>query len=317
MSRSRPLRRAVTILLVLVTIAGLGLSAVHQRGTAHATRELGPALRRLEAPEGLGAWPDVHEPGAVSALAPRLEALAAESPSPEAHTAASIAWQALGDEAAAVRHAELAARLAPGDADVIARRDRIVDLALVGRMRSRVKPFAWFSGLALAFLGVRGLMRRLRDGARRRSTRALVVRAAVVADGERLAPGATLPDTDDMAVDVFIEGLRTTSRPGRGPRLELVFSHAGGSRTVRLTPLKDVRHAATRIPLGESARASLLATPGTWRLHASLDGLAATWVPLRTEAVRTEAGKAVAACRGWPGTTGRRRGRVQQLLPPA
>ena len=27
-------------------------------------------------------------------------------------------------------------------------------------------------------------------------------------------------------------------------------------------------------------RASLLTAPGTWRLHASLDGLAATWVPL-------------------------------------
>ena len=35
-----------------------------------------------------------------------------------------------------------------------------------------------------------------------------------------------------MAVDVFIDGLRTSSRPGKGPRLELVFSHAGGSRTV-------------------------------------------------------------------------------------
>ncbi|MEZ6008746.1 MAG: hypothetical protein R3F05_13410 [Planctomycetota bacterium] len=280
MNRSRPARRAVTTVLVLVTIAGLGLSVVHRRGTAHATRELGPALRRLEAPEGLGSWPDLFRPGTVSALAPRLDAMATDAPSPEVHTAASLAWQALGDDAAAVRHAELAARLAPDEASIQARRDRIVDLALVGRVQRRVKPFAWFSGLALVFLALRGLVRRIRDGARRRTTSALVVRAAVVADGERIAPGATLPDTDDMAVDVFIDGLRTSSRPGKGPRLELVFSHAGGSRTVRLTPLKDVRHAATRIPLGESTRASLLTAPGTWRLHASLDGLAATWVPL-------------------------------------
>ncbi|MEZ6007084.1 MAG: hypothetical protein R3F05_04840 [Planctomycetota bacterium] len=82
MNRSRPARRAVTTALVLVTIAGLGLSVVHRRGTAHATRELGPALRRLEAPEGLGAWPDLFRPGTVSALAPRLDAMATDAPSP-------------------------------------------------------------------------------------------------------------------------------------------------------------------------------------------------------------------------------------------
>jgi hypothetical protein len=74
-------------------------------------------------------------------------------------------------------------------------------------------------------------------------------------------------------LDVFL----SPPPPGRlgrhaGPTLSLVLSHGQDSRTVRLTPVKDVRQEAVRVRLSEKTLEEVLAHPGRWRVNAALDG---------------------------------------------
>jgi hypothetical protein len=51
-----------------------------------------------------------------------------------------------------------------------------------------------------------------------------------------------------------------------------VLSHGQDSRTVRLTPVKDVRQDAVRVRLSEPTLREVLAHPGRWRVNVALDG---------------------------------------------
>ncbi len=276
--RSPTVRRIAFALLALTAAAGLGLYVARRADGARATRDLATALRRLPAPEGLGAWPDIDDPSIVSALAARLDSDAAEAPTPHAHTAASHVRHALGDLDAAARHAEFAARLAPDDAALAARRDALWNAALVARAADGVRPFALVAALVMAVLLARGAVGRRHRIARERIARSLAVRASFVADGEHVVPGRSLPRTSDLSIDVHVAGLASLRRPG--PRLDLVLSNAGSSRTIRLRPIHDLHHDATRVPLRPSTTSVLFAEPGPWRLHLSLDGHDAAFVPI-------------------------------------
>ncbi len=205
----------------------------------------------------------------------RLGAAAEREPTAEAMDRAGRAFLAAGDVEGALSELEAAARLAPGDAARAATADHAVDLALLDRGRGLARVLLAGGLLGLLGLGVgvvraRARRRRLAawlDGVRGRIEVRVAGRAP--ADGlARLEPGR-----GPVSVDVFLAAPAGARRPPRpGPTLLVVFSHAARSRSVRLTPVRDLAQDAARVAVRDETRALLERTPGRWRVQARLDG---------------------------------------------
>lgn len=284
MHRTRHARRFVTVLLALVVIAAGMLEVALRRASRQAGRELGPALRLLPTPAGAPRTADLGARHAATALAPFLETVASTAPSPEAHRATALAWHAAGDALRAARHAELAWRLDPTNAALGSLRERTLNASVLARLSRQARPFVLGGALVLVVLLLRRGRRRRHARRRRRWLDGLSADVHVVADGRRLAHGEPLPATDDVAIDVFLRGRHGLARPPcdpRGARLGLVLSHAGASRTLRLTPVDGIRQDAIRVPLKDSTLDALRAEPGAWRLHVQLDDRGLVIVPLQ------------------------------------
>lgn len=215
-----------------------------------------------------------------------LTRLAEEQPSALTWRLAALAetWNG-GREAAAARAAGQASRLAPGDGDLAALAERALDHATWARARAVARPLGAIAGGLVALALLAAALRRAARAGRRRWIRQLGVRVTGAADGQPAAEGAPLclaPQAAQAHLDVFL-----CAPPGRcrsrcvGPTLAVALSHADASRTVRLTPVKDVRQDAVRVRLSAPTLALLKAYPGLWRVMVTLDGSAVAQAAIR------------------------------------
>ncbi len=299
--RTRHFGRVLTGLVVICFVAGgLSVEAITRAGVSRAERALPGALARAVASDTTGeaaasslaaARQHVrHRQPAEAAAA--LERVAAEGPTQELHTAAALAWLAADRGLPAARHAQLAARLAPDNAEASAIAERAVDVALAYRLRPFSRPAGLFGGIGLLILAFSALARR-REGIRlNRFLQNLSARVQVWADGEQLRHPLVLgPRTERLTLDLFLKGrygMDCSKRPQRAPTLHLAFSSPGSNQTIRLRPLKDVTDNAIRIPVRNETLAKLLAQPGPWRLHVRLGERPVLALPLEVRAAQAK-----------------------------
>jgi len=281
--RAFHLGRVVCGLVVVGLVVGaLSVEVVTRSEVSRARRVLPDALTRVAAPddagraaaESLAAARRHLRLGAPARVAHDLEAIVADHPTAALHHVTSLAYYAAGDDQAAGHHAQLAARLAPQDADLAAAATRAVNVALAWRARSITRPLGLLAALALVALV-------LSAGARAHQRRRFedyldAVRGRVVflADGEAFPSAVTLDGrTEALALDVFLHGrhgLACPRRPRRRPTLHVAFSHAASSTTLRLRPLRKLTDTAVRLPLRRETLGAILAKDGRWRLHVRL-----------------------------------------------
>ena len=280
----RRLLRWLVAPAALAVLAGAALEIEAAVRSERAYRELGPVLLELERASADGperpSIPDVrrkqHRRRNDAWAAQRLYEHAEQHPSAQAWRAASLALTWDGDrEHKAALAARRAARLAPHDPGMAALEAEALDAATWAEVREVTRPVAWV-GASLLMLGLMGwLARRARARRRRAWVAGASVRVVPSADG-RQGPGTELlvpQGTESLVLDVFLSP-PPAGRIGRchGPTLALVLSHGQDSRTVRLTPVKDVCQDAVRVRLSEPTLREVLAHPGRWRVNAALDG---------------------------------------------
>ncbi len=281
--RVRHLGRGVLGLVVVGLVVGaLSVEAVTRSEVSRAQRVLPDVLARTLAPDDAGtavanllAAARRHLRARDPASAARaLDEVTRSAPTPELHQVTSLAWYAARDGLAGARHAQLAARLAPTDAHAQAAAERAVNVALAWRIRPFSRPLGAFGALGLlALLASAGIRRR-----QRRRLEAFLDevrgRVAFLTDGGTHERTPILGGhTQSLTVDVFLSGrygMACPRRPGRSPTLQLAFSHAGSSKTLRLRPIRRVCDSAVRVPVREETLRTLLATGGRWRLHVRL-----------------------------------------------
>lgn len=281
----RPLVRAALAGAALAVLAGAALEVEGWVRGAAARAALTPALAEAVAlaPDDalrtrlMGVRARGLDRGHDAATARALWEQAEEHPSAVLWRAASLAatWDG-GRERPAARAAQSAARLAPGDARYAAFADDALDAATWADVRGTVRPVASVGAALLAL----ALLVRLGRAAQARRRRAWLQRTEVrvhgSADGRPGAPGedlVVLPGARSVVLDVFVAAPPVPPRGGRhGPTLSLALSHGRDSRTLRLTPVKDLRQDAVRTRLSASTLAEVLARPGRWRVLVALDG---------------------------------------------
>ncbi|MDJ0975763.1 MAG: hypothetical protein QNJ98_14980 [Planctomycetota bacterium] len=169
---------------------------------------------------------------------------------------------------------QFAARLAPDNARLQREAERAITLALFDRARPVARGAAAASALTLLAL----LLLTLRDRRRARRMKKYLDgvsgRLKLVVDDRRGADvGTLLADDRSLVIDLFLKGrygMRPTAPPRRGPTLVLACSNAGANRTVRITPVHDVRHDAVRVHVKPETVRRLRAHPGRWRIQATL-----------------------------------------------
>lgn len=252
--RRSPLRWLGALTAVLLLVGGLALEGALIHARDGAQRRLG---RRI---------PDVQ----------RVLRDVEGAPTAEGHHAVSELALAHGAFGPAARHARFAAALSPGDAAAAARAERALDMAALARLRPAARTLGLLGGLWLAVTVV-GALRRRRAARRRRAwvehhdvalTTSVDGRAFPAHSAARVAPGAAL-----VAIDAFLHRRGPPVRqPRPGPTLSIVLSHAEAGRSIRLTPMHDVRGAAARVRLRPETLEALRDVPGTWRVQARLDG---------------------------------------------
>lgn len=274
----------VTMFAIVLLLAGLTLelSLAHETLDARATLRHAVA-RASPIPADVGHDDaDVlaavrtalsnHEHDAPAAL---LAARAEAVQTPDARHLASLAAASAGSFGEAARQAELAARLAPGDAAARSAAEDAMDTALLARVRTPARIAGGTSILVLLLAAVRGARRRRRRRQLEQWLDGVEGRMSVSVDGRRDPTSPTVaPDTRAITVDVFLRAKRPRRPASTGPTMALVLSHAASSTTLRLTPVRDVRGDAVRTRLKDATLTRVLARPGTWRLEARLDGRA-------------------------------------------
>jgi len=301
--RTRHLGRVLIGLVVVCFVAGgLSVEALTHAGVSRAERSLRVALARAVVPDTAGEAAASHLAAArrhASLYAPgkaagELEQIVAETPTYELHTAAAYAWLAADRGAAAARHAQLAARLAPEDVKAAALAERAVDLALLYKVRPFTRPAGLFGGI-LFLIAVTGFVAQRHERRRRKRFLASVsARVHMWADGEQLRhPFALRGDTERLTLDVFLSGRQGMScprRPVQAPSLHLAFSSPGSNQTIRLRPVKDITDSAIRIPVSEDTLRRLMDRPGSWRLHVRLGDRPILAVPVTVAETPAQAG---------------------------
>ena len=245
------------VLTMVAALVFVGLHLQQHRVRRAALGELGDAVRRVtEAPS--------------SAIAD-LEQLAARAPSVDAHRAAALAVLARGAPlGAAVRHAELAARLDPDPV----RGDQLARLAVTQVQLAKVRRLAGGAAILGFVLWAAGVL--ARRASRRRAQReadwaaGLRGEVRVSIDGERQGARALLPvHAHEVALDVHLQGrygLVPKRCRARQAHLHVCLSHAHASQTVRLRPRPHEGARDVRMPLRETTLATLRRHPGPWRI---------------------------------------------------
>jgi hypothetical protein len=212
-----------------------------------------------------------HDASAAHALMQHAE----KHPSAHAWHLASLALTWDGErERAAARAASRAARLSPADSALARAEDAAIDALTWAEIREVSRPAGAVAG-GVVVLGLLGwLGRRAHARYRCRWIDGLRARVVAAADGQPATTGsdlAVVPGTQSLAFDVFLDGAGPL--PARhGPTLSVVLSHRQDSRTIRLTPVKDVRQDALRVRLSETSLGEVLAHAGPWRVSVALDG---------------------------------------------
>jgi hypothetical protein len=273
----------MTVICIVFLLAGLALELALAHETLAARATLRDAVARASPiAQGVGhddakLLADVRASLARHELAPPATLLAARAEaaqSCDARRLASLAAASIGAFGEAARQAELAARLAPGDAAARQEAEDAVDAALLGRVRTPARILGGAAVLFLLLAALHAARRRHRGRLRARWLDGVRGRMSVSVDGRREAGGAWLSsDARVVSVDVFLRAADGPC-PGPGPTLGLVLSHAASSRSLRLTPVRDVQGDAVRTRLKDATLARVLERPGTWRLEARLDGRA-------------------------------------------
>jgi hypothetical protein len=269
------LRRHAGRLCAAVALLLLGAGIAVQVGVRHhaasARRDLPRALAALPSPSGpatpeasaeraaLEAGRRAHRAG-QTAIAARFFAQHAETlPTSASLRVAGLSAAATGDLESGARHATLAARLAPGDEALAREASSALDGALLARARGPSWAAIGLGAVTLLFLGGR----RRHHVCRRRAREAYVDHL----EGHLVVRGGR--------VDVLLSprpGATPLPAPSPGPTLALVLSNPSVSRSVRLTPRRDVREDAVRFHLRPDTLAAMEAHPGPWRVQARLDG---------------------------------------------
>ena len=290
-----PLHAWLTVVAIVLLLAGLSLELFLAHETLDARATLRSAVARTsplsdgvehDDAELLAAVRDSLARHELTPPASLLAARAEATQTPDTRRLASLSAASIGAFGEAARQAELAARLAPGDATYRLAAEDAVDAALLGRLRTPARVAGGAAALFLLFAAVRSARRRREDRQRARWLDGVEGRMSVSVDGRREQDGATLPaDAHAVSVDVFLRTKTSARRPpGPGPTLGLVLSHVASNTTLRLTPVRDVHGDAVRKRLKDETLARILEHPGTWRLEARLDGRALADQRLRVEA---------------------------------
>jgi len=209
-----------------------------------------------------------------SAAETLLTRIATQAPHSSVHELAALTARAAGNGDAATRHLQFAARLAPGDARLAAQAEQGIDLALFDRARPFARGAAGAGSATLLLLLVMLIGRRRRERRLRKYLDGLSGRLKLVIDERRGADVGVLAREDEtLTIDLFLKGrygMRPVSPPRRGPTLVLACSNAASNRTVRITPIRNVRHDAVRVHVKPSTLHRLREHPGRWRIQATL-----------------------------------------------
>jgi hypothetical protein len=269
-------------LAVVLVLGGLSVEAFTRSEVTRAQRALPGALARTVVAKGVA--PETLEAVAetrrhvrrrrLAQAAEKLEALIGEVPTAEMHGLVATAYQAADRGVPAARHAQLAARLAPDDGPLQDRAERAVDVALAYRARPWTRVAGGLGLLVAILLAMRGLRARRIRRHLQRFLDGVTGRVAFTVDGEPRGSTARLRSHNEaLTIDVFLKGrhgMACPPRPARAPTLHVSLSHAGASRTVRLTPVKRLRDKAVRIPVRAETLRRIMDVPGRWRVHARL-----------------------------------------------
>lgn len=282
--RSRRFKAArwLTLPALLLLFGGLVVE-VHIRGKeARARDSLGGALGRVTLPntageqvremlDEVGALVRCQDPSAASTL---LDRIATQAPHSSVHELAALAHRAAGSGDAATRHMQFAARLAPGNLRLTREAERAITNALFDRARPAARAGAALGALTLLALLLLFARDRRRAQRLRKYLDGVSGRLKLVVDDRRGADVGTLCAGDQgLIIDLFLKGrygMRPTPPPRQGPTLVLACSNAAAGRTVRITPVHDVRHDAVRVHVKPETVRRLRAHPGRWRVQATL-----------------------------------------------
>jgi hypothetical protein len=295
-------RRLPCALAALALLAGLAVEGWTAHASGDAARALPSrarsVLRTLEADRATAAALETAyrhaAAGRAGECARALESVLATEPSAPLHALASLAWLATGDGVTSARHAQLAARLAPEDAALSSGAERALDLAVVYRARGATRTAGALGSAFLLVLLAAGWHGRRARRHRDAFLDALAARVRVTVDGEDVTAAPILEaDSESLLLDVFLHGrygMACPRRRGRDLALHVTFSHAGSSRTVRLTPVREVRESAVRVPVRAETLRRLLAEEGRWIVHVRLGTRALLALPLDVRARRVQRG---------------------------
>ncbi len=281
-SRRSIAARWLTLPALLLLFGGLVVE-IHIRGKeARARESLGGALGRATLPITAGehvremfeearALVRSQDPSAALTL---LDRIATQAPHSTTHELAALAYRAAGHGDAATRHMQFAARLAPDDKRLATQAERSLDLALFDRARPYARVAITGCGALLFVFLLGGLGRRRRDGRMRKYLDNVSARLKLVVDDRGAADaGIFAPEDETLIIDLFLKGrygIRPNSPPRRGPTLHLACSNATSNRTVRITPVRNVRNDAVRVHVKPETLRRLRAHPGRWRIQATL-----------------------------------------------
>lgn len=275
-------RGVLGLVVVGFVVCALSVEAVTRSEVSLAQRVLPDVLARTLAPESAGAAAAEQLSAARRHLRARdpvgtaraLEAVVRDHPTAALHHATSLAYYAAQDGMSGARHAQLAARLAPTDVDLLERAEHTVDVALAWRARPVSRPLGVLGGIGLLTLLFSAGLRRHRQKRLESFLDEVRGRVAFRADGGSEERTPILGrQTEALTVDIFLSGrygMACPRRPGRSPTMHLAFSHAGSSKTLRLRPVRRVCDSAVRVHVRDQTLRTLLATDGRWRLHVRL-----------------------------------------------
>lgn len=209
-----------------------------------------------------------------SAALPLLDRIATQTPHFSLHVLAATVARASGEGDLATRHMQLAARLAPSDAALGRQAEAALDTALLDQVRPFGRGGIALGGLSLLWMLGLAYGRRRDARARRKYLDGISGRMKLVVDDRAGADvGILTPRDGALVVDVFLKGrygMRPHPVPRNGPSLHLACSSASAGRTVRITPIHDVRGDAVRVQVTPETMRRLRAHPGRWRVQATL-----------------------------------------------
>lgn len=274
--------RWLSTLAFLLLVGGLVLE-IHDHGEENrAKSSLGGALREVSIPESAGERipaqlneVDAHvRYGRHLEAARGLDRIAGQVPTPSFHALAARAYRAAGDARTAARHWQLAASLAPEDEQLASAARASIDRALLAGLLPGARIGLGLAALWFVFLFVHRGHARARERRTREWLEQLRGRLSFSVDGTSGVSRPVLhPDTESLAIDLFLSGrygFALPTAPRWGSTLTLSLSHAGSSRTVRLTPVRNVRSDAVRVPLKDTSLDQVIDRAGTWRVTARL-----------------------------------------------